>query len=243
MSTLVTSKNDVMFQKLMVGCFLFVSALAGAQELGVAPVAVDTVKVLDTKYREDQFYVGITHSILQDKPPGFSQRSLSLGLQAGFLRDFPINAARTWAIAPGVGYSYLNLHDNLAPSNGIDFPSQILGSYDRNTLSLHYLDFPLEIRWRTSTAESHKFWRIYTGFKVSYLLKDKALTRSDLASFTIKNSDDLNRWVYGVYVSAGFNTWNFYMYYGLNSIYKNQVIPDNNNKVKAFNAGLMFYIL
>ncbi|WP_430614045.1 porin family protein [Flavobacterium sp. JP2137] len=232
-----------MFQKIIVAVILLFGAVAGAQELLQQPVETDTAKVYDTKYREDQFYVGITHSILQDKPPGFSQRSLSLGIQAGFLRDFPINAARTWAIAPGIGYSYLNLHHNLAPFDGVDFPSQILKEYDRNTLSLHYLDFPLEIRWRTSTPESHKFWRVYTGFKVSYLVADKAVTKSDLADFTLKNSADLNQWVYGVYLSAGFNTWNIYMYYGLNSVYKNQVVPESNNKVKAFNAGLMFYIL
>lgn len=232
-----------MFQKLIVIGILLMGYWSRGQELVDRSVVVDTVKKVDTKYREDQFYIGITHALLQDKPPGFSQRSLSLGIQTGFVRDFPINAARTWAIAPGIGYSYLNLHHNLAPTDGLEFPSQILESYDRNTLSLHYLDFPLEIRWRTSTPESHKFWRVYTGFKVSYLVADKAVTSSDLAQFTIKNNADLNQWVYGVYLSAGFNTWNIYMYYGLNSIYKNQVVPQSTNKVKAFNAGLMFYIL
>ncbi|MBW3518263.1 porin family protein [Flavobacterium sp. NKUCC04_CG] len=232
-----------MFQKIIVGCVLLISSLAIAQESVDNSIATDTVKIRDTKYREDQFYFGITHSILQDKPPGFRQRSLSLGIQTGFVRDFPVNAARTWAIAPGVGYSYLNLHHNLAPSNGAEFPSQVLESYDRNTISLHYLDFPLEIRWRTSTPDSHKFWRIYTGFKACYLITDKAVTSNDMAKFTSKNNGDLNKWVYGVYISAGFNTWNVYMYYGLNSIYKNQVAPPSNNKVKAFNAGLMFYIL
>ena len=61
-----------------------------------------TVLVDDPFYREDQFYVGVSHSILQDKPQGFSQRSLSPNIVFGFLRDIPVNLDRNWAVAPGL---------------------------------------------------------------------------------------------------------------------------------------------
>lgn len=196
----------------------------------------------DLKYREDQFYFGVTHSMLQDKPSGFSPRTLSLGVQFGFLRDFPINAKRTLAVAPGIGYSYFNLHNNLAVTSDEKFV--VMDSYNRNAQNRYYLDFPLELRWRTSTPEDHKFWRVYLGVKASYLLRNKNNTSDDLAtSYAQKNMINLNRWTYSMYVTAGFNTWNIYMSYGLNTIYKDNLFGEDSNKLRYFNAGLMFYIL
>lgn len=196
----------------------------------------------DLKYREDQFYFGITHSILQDKPAGFSPRTLSLGVQFGFLRDFPINEKRTIAIAPGVGYSYLNLNNNLAVKTSNEFV--VMDDYNKNSQNRHYIDFPLELRWRTSTPDSHKFWRAYVGVKASYLLTNKNNSSDDVGtSFLQKNTVNLNKWTYSMYVSAGFNTWNLHISYGLNTIYKENLLEGDSNKLRYFNAGLMFYIL
>ncbi len=46
-----------------------------------------------------------------------------------------------------------------------------------------------------------------------------------------------------MYVSAGFNTWNVYVSYGLNNIYKDNLFEGDSNKLRYFNAGMMFYIL
>lgn len=207
-------------------------------------VQKDTLKSLDYNYREDQFYVGITHTMLQSKPSKFSPRGFSLGLQLGFLRDFPINAKRTWAIAPGVGYSYFGLRNNLAYTPEELQNYQILETYKNNIQHLHYLDIPVEIRWRTSTPESHKFWRIYLGFKASYLLANKVKVNSDQAGYyATKNNKGFSKWHYSVYLSAGFNTWNIYLNYGLNTLYSSDLFDGDSERLRFFNAGLIFYIL
>lgn len=213
-----------------------------SQTLEKDSIALPSSHAPDLKYREDQFYFGVTHSMLQDKPKGFSPRTLSLGVQLGFLRDFPINEKRTIALAPGVGYSYFNLHNNLAVTSNNEFV--VMDSYNRNAQNRHYIDFPLELRWRTSTPDSHKFWRVYLGVKASYLLSNRNSTSDELGtSFLQKNKVNLNKWTYSMYVSAGFNTWNVYLSYGLNTIYKDNLIENEPNKLRYFNAGLMFYIL
>ena len=130
----------------------------------------ETKPVVDSLFREDQFYVSISYNFLQNKPDNFSQYSFSTGLSAGFLRDFPISDNRHWAIAPGIGYSFNDLKQN------IDF-SSISNSTDteivKSRIILHYVDFPLELRWRNATPDSHKFWRIYGGFMASYLINGK----------------------------------------------------------------------
>lgn len=200
---------------------------------------------IDSLYREDQFYASLTYNLPQGRPSSYSQNSFSTGLSLGFLRDMPISENRHWAIATGFGYAYNNVKHNFAIKKvgGVNTYS-IDDNYTNNKLVLHYLEFPLEIRWRNSTAESHRFWRIYTGFKASYVFANKSVFESNTESFTIKNNSDLNKIQYGPYVSFGYNTINFYAYYALNPLFKDVSMASGENiDLKIFNIGFMFYIL
>jgi hypothetical protein len=212
---------------------LFITTLGFAQT---------DVKVADSLFREDQFYISVSYNLLQHKPADFSQYSFSSGFTAGFLRDFPISKNRHWSIAPGLGYAYNNLKQNIN-IQGVSEPSDFTSDVVRSSIQLHYLELPLEIRWRNASPESHKFWRIHAGFKTSYLLGGKFNYESDIIGNGTENIKSvLNKFQYGVYLSFGFNTWNPYIYYGLNPIFdKNETALENN--VSALNIGLKFYIL
>lgn len=230
-------------RKLIVVFLFFIgNVCVNAQEgIAISDQANDSIQRVDLKYREDQFYFGITHTLMQDKPGGFSPNSVSLGVNGGFLRDFPVNSKRTMAIAPGLGYSYINLRGNIGLTP--EHEHIILDSYKKSSVSLHAVDFPLELRWRTSTPYSHKFWRVHLGFKASYVFSNRSKTNTGDYSVTMRGDEDINKWLYGLYMSAGFNTWNFYMYYGLNNVYKKDVIEGDTNKFRLLNVGVMFYIL
>ena len=166
-------------------------------------------------------------------------------MSLGFIRDFPISKNRHWAIGAGVGYSYNNIkHNLLIEDNGTDISYEVNSDYDKNKLVLHYVEFPLEIRWRNSTVDSHKFWRIYTGFKVSYLFASKSVYEFGSTNDIIRNNMDLNKIQYGPYLSWGYNTINFYAYYGLNPLFKDTKLSDGEDlKLNNFNVGFIFYIL
>ena len=211
--------------------FLFIVTIGFSQS--------ETKPVVDSLFREDQFYVSISYNFLQNKPDNFSQYSFSTGLSAGFLRDFPISDNRHWAIAPGIGYSFNDLKQN------IDF-SSISNSTDteivKSRIILHYVDFPLELRWRNATPDSHKFWRIYGGFMASYLINGKFKYEGSFGSGTENINDLLNKFQYATYLTFGFNTWNAYIHYGLNPFFdKNKTTTENN--VTTLKIGLIFYIL
>ena len=199
----------------------------------------ETKPVVDSLFREDQFYVSISYNILQKTPDNFNQYSFSTGLSAGFLRDFPISENRHWAIAPGIGYSFNDLKQN------IDFSSISNGSETeivKSRILLHYIDLPLEIRWRNATPDSHKFWRIYGGFMASYLLNGKFKYEGSFGSGTENINDLLNKFQYATYLTFGFNTWNAYIHYGLNPYFdKDKTAAENN--MTTLKIGLMFYIL
>lgn len=199
----------------------------------------ETVTVADSLFREDQFYVSISYNILQKTPDNFNQYSFSTGLSAGFLRDFPISENRHWAIAPGIGYSFNDLKQN------IDFSSISNGSETeivKSRILLHYIDLPLEIRWRNATPDSHKFWRIYGGFMASYLINGKFKYEGSFGSGTENINDLLNKFQYATYLTFGFNTWNAYIHYGLNPFFDKDKTTTENN-VTTLKIGLMFYIL
>lgn len=202
----------------------------------------------DSLYREDQFYFNISYSSLQNQPNGFRQNKFSPSLSLGFLRDMPLNKARTFAIAAGLGYTISAYNHNLVidPNNGsLDY--SLIGNdviYSKDKLSIHTIDLPIEIRWRNSTPESHKFWRIYGGFKFSYKVFDRYKFVADTGTIKLSNIEDINKFLFGTYLSVGWNTVNFYAYYGLNPLFKSSAKIDGKTvDLNALHFGLMFYIL
>jgi len=113
----------------------------------------------------------------------------------------------------------------------------------RSNLRLHTLEFPLEIRWRTSTANKYKFWRIYSGVKISYNFNNTIdyTTNSILTSFS--NIERFNKVQYGLTFSAGYSTFNFNLYYGLTPLFKDADIGTKSIGSRVIKLGMIFYIL
>lgn len=200
-------------------------------------------------YREDQFYVSVTYNLLNNRPKDVSQNGFSSGFHFGFIRDMPINERRNWAIGLGLGLSTNSYNQNISileVNNDIVYniidDSEV--NVSKNKFTTYLLEVPLEIRWRTSTATDYNFWRIYTGVKFGYLLYNSSKYKSDSGNQSLSNIDDFNPLQYGLTLSAGYGTWNFHAYYGLNSIFdKNVKLSDTTIDVSSFKIGLMFYIL
>ncbi len=207
--------------------FLWIPFFCFSQE--IKPIEIDSL------YREDQFYASLSYNLIQNRPDGFKQFSFSPGITFGFLRDFPISKNRHWAIAPGIGYSYNNIKQFINSEEIVGATENNTSENIRTIISSHSIDFPLEIRWRNATPNSHSFWRIYTGFKTSYVFNSKLESTTENTKESIL--DEINRWQYGAYISVGFNTWNPYIYYGINPIFK------EGSKMSNFNFGFIFYIL
>jgi hypothetical protein len=223
-------------KNIIVSFFIFSTVLVFSQE--------EQKTVVDSLYREDQMYATLSLNLVQNRPSGFRQHSLSSGISVGFLRDMPFNKSRTWAIAAGLGYSYNNLKNNIKVDNSMgDITYSIDDTFDNNKLVLHHLEVPIEIRWRNSTFESHKFWRIYSGFKISYLFADKAVFSSESQNITVRNNNDLSKIKYATYLAVGNNTGNIYVQYTLTPIFEEVILNNRNLELSSFNIGFVFYIL
>lgn len=200
-------------------------------------------------YREDQFYIGVTYNLLNNKPSDLSQSGFSSGFHFGFIRDIPVNDRRNVAFGIGLGLSANSYNQNLLIEeiDGSVFYSIIDDSetnVSKNKFTTYLVEVPIEFRWRTSTASEYDFWRVYTGFKLGYLLYNSTKFKSSDGDENLKRVEDFNKLQYGLTLSAGYGTWNFHLYYGLNTIFDNKAkLDDTSLDLKAFKLGLMFYIL
>jgi len=203
---------------------------------------------VDPNYLEDQFYVGITYNFILNKPSPITQRNLSYGLDVGFIKDIPLNRKRNVAIGLGLGYAVNSYYTNLLVEE-IDSqfeysPLENQTDSKRNKIETHLLEFPVEFRWRTSTPEDYKFWRIYTGLKFSYLLggRSKLVTDSGKQSFY---NTDLRNFQYGLMLNFGYNTFNVHVYYALNNLFEDNLTLTTGEELNftPLRIGLFFYIL
>ncbi|MFY0712402.1 PorT family protein [Seonamhaeicola sp. NFXS20] len=206
------------------------------------------IKDIDSLYKEDQFYAGTTYNVLGKQPTDVSQSGFSLGFHLGYIKDIPINKRRNIALGLGLGYSANSFNQNIRINKVNDVVTYTLledsDSYSKNKFSSHLIEVPFEFRWRTSTPTEYSFWRIYTGFKVGYMLTHSAKYKGDLGNIKFTDIEDFNDFQYGLTLNVGYNTWNLYLYYGLNPIFsEDAIMNDENLDMNAIKIGLMFYFL
>jgi len=110
----------------------------------------------------------------------------------------------------------------------------------KNKISFSSFVIPIEYRWRRSSIDQYKFWRIYTGLKIkkNFPLYSNPSYGSEI---TI---DEIEDWTTSFYLNAGYNTWNVSLEYDLNPILKNKKTSNGENlNISFFRLGLVFYIL
>lgn len=207
------------------------------------------VQINDEKYFEDQFYVGVYYNALLDQPTDIGQSKLSYGVHGGVIKDLPLNKSRTVALGLGAGLAYQSINTELRArklSNGSIVYNPVAPglTYRRNTISFASAELPVELRWRASSPTKYKFWRVYAGFKFNYVME----ARSGFVTQDVKEgfkNDDVNSWLYGTYLTFGYNTWNFYIYYQLNTLFEDGVSTASEEPIdsRSLQVGLMFYVL
>ena len=214
-------------------------------------VAQDSIpkSPVDSLYREDQFYIGVTYNVPLNLPSGGNIRGLSGGIQFGFLRDMPINKQRNVAIAIGAGLAIDQLGENLfiGETTNDETIFRVLDGnvdYTRNRFNMAIIEAPVEFRWRTSTPSSYKFWRVYGGFRVGYAYYYKATFKQSGNTVNQTKIPEFDPLRLSATLSLGYNTFNFFASYSINPFFKDAVtIEGESVDMRVLKVGLLFYIL
>lgn len=247
----------------IVSILCFVGLLAIAQENNTTPVnadakvgvSLDYQKEKDTigdlKYREDQFYLGITYNLLSSVPSAVNIRGLSGGIHFGFLRDMPINKRRNIAVAIGAGLSFDAYGNTLfigeTPQEETIFTILTNDDYqfNFNRFSTAVIEAPIEFRWRSSTPTKYGFWRVYAGFRVGYAYWYQAKFKQDGNEVSQTDIPEFNQTRLAATLSFGYNKVNFYAYYSINPFFDGAVTSNTMEPVefRTIKLGILFYIL
>ncbi|HFS67577.1 MAG TPA: PorT family protein [Flavobacteriia bacterium] len=196
-------------------------------------------------YLEDQIYFKLSYNALKNLPKSIHQSGFSNNFSIGYIRDIPINKERNFGFGIGLGYGNETYFHNMKIT---EVNNQTLFEYfnndeiyKSNKLKINQLEIPFEIRWRTSTIEKFKFWRIYSGIKINYLFSSKSVFDLN-GKQTYKDLKAINKLQYGYSIAAGYGTFNFYFYYGLTPLFKNAKLNDESLKLNELKFGLQFYL-
>lgn len=198
---------------------------------------------LGDSYAEDQLYVAISYSKLFNQPNNTISSGFSYSFSTGFMKDITLNKSGSIAISLGVGYGFdaINHGYKITETGGntvfdIDIPT---ATTVPNKFNTHSLELPFEIRWRTSTAKKYKFWRVYTGVKLTY----NFINTFYYNSISFVNVARFNKWQYGLTLSAGYDAFNVNVYYGLSPILKGATVGVSTINTQIIKFGFVFYIL
>ncbi len=204
-------------------------------------LSLDLFSQENQKYFEDQFYLGLAYNSLGAKVEDFKENKFSYSLNYGFIKDIPVTKNGKIALGLGLGFSHNSLNNNLKFKNpGFEF-QQNVGSININRYNYTEFQIPFEIRWRNSSVDNYKFWRIYSGLRYSRVINSKYTYKDN----TLINEIDflpINKNQLGLTLNIGFNTWNISLYQSLNSFF-NPGLNSNIKDLKQFRLGIIFYIL
>lgn len=230
---------------------LFAFLFCSAQPLLAQSEDEVDLTTIDSLYREDQVYIGLSLDLLLDNPQAFSQNGFSGSFQFGFIRDMPLNKRRNKSIGIGLGMAVDIFNQNLfigeEPANNTTIYT-ILDSdteRDKNRFSYYTLEMPIQYRWRTSTPEDYSFWRIYGGVQLGYIYHFRANFQQTGNTVTQTDVPELNRFQYGLSVAFGYSAFNLKVYYGLNTLFSKNALLENGEQIDlgVLRLGIQFYFL
>ena len=229
--------------------FFLLLTICSISSLIAQEEAIDA-EVIDSLYREDQVYIGVSFNLLGNKSSGVSQSGFSGSLQGGFIRDMPINKSRTKAIGIGIGLAADTFNHNLFIGEEIDgettifevIPSNL--NEDSNRFTYYSLEVPIEYRWRMSSPTRYSFWRIHGGVRLGYIYSFKSTFEQTDNVVVQTDVPELNRLQYGLTLSFGYGAFNFQGYYGLNTLFNEEAIIGRESvNLQVIRLGLQFYFL
>ena len=194
------------------------------------------------RYREDQIYLSLYYNSLGDNLNNFKENKFSTSINFGFIRDIPLSKSGNFAVGLGLGVGINTFNNNLKLSNSNSYI--LLNNREipqKNVFNFSEFQVPFEIRWRNSSIDNYKFWRIYAGLKYSRLFSSSYSFENEQESYKLVdipiNLDQL-----GFTLNIGFNTWNIGLYKSMNSLF-NKKIQSLPRDLEQFKLGLIFYIL
>jgi len=241
--------NNLFKPLLLLITVLFSAQCITAQETVKQNKILDELLQTDSK---DRLIFEIGHANWTNSPEDAKLKWNSRAINIYLMYDISLQKKSNVSFAPGIGigtniYSH-NQEFGINDDGNTTFST--LGdavNYDRNILSTNFVDFLLELRFRTNPDKLGKRFKVAAGFKGGYLINGHSkwvgdsqfndnVTTEKFKNFTIPNLNSLR---YGYTLRIGYSNFNIVGFYSaapLFEIGKSTV----NGGVKPFYIGFSF---
>jgi len=199
---------------------------------------------------KDRLFLVLNHDNLFHKETnGFQTKWYSRGIGAYFMWDFQIKKSE-FSVAPGIGYNFAAYYHNAdiqLDSNGISFPVihdlKNEDDYKRLRLAVHYLEVPVELRYRHKFKNNLSF-KLALGIKASVKVNAtskvvKTGPEGYFQHFNTANYKEVNNFRVGPTFRIGYGAFNLLAYYNLMPLFKKGKGP----KMTPFSIGIAFTTL
>lgn len=180
--------------------------------------------------------VDIFSDLVMDAPSGINFRAINQGVNVYVLYTYPIKES-DFAFAIGVGLGMHNfygnglLEDSTNSSYFVPFPSTALNgekiSYDKNKISLTYVDFPVELRYKNENG-----FRFAVGAKVGLKINAHTKYKGDALTdgHNIKVKDGLlpniETWRFGPTLQIGYKWISIIGFYSITKVFEKDSGPE-----------------
>jgi len=176
--------------------------------------------------KADRLMIDLYDDIWIGKPDSIDFKWYNPGIAINLVKDFPLGTTNfSFAIGLGIGTHNMRYNANLY-TDPVSFENYFVNRVDtpkQNKMVLSYIDIPAEIRFRT---KRDNVFRLAIGGKIGYNINNhiKFVTED----FKIKTYDVpyLNKLRYGVTARIGYKMVNFYVYYGLSTLFEEKHGPE-----------------
>lgn len=199
---------------------------------------------LGDRYAEDQIYASISYAQFFNQPKEISRSEFSYAISLGFIKDIVLNKKGNISVALGIGYGFdfFNHELKVEEVNNVTLFNNAT-NLSSNVFKSHNLEFPFEVRLRTSNAKKYDFWRVYAGVKFLYNLSNQFEFVENAKKIRYQNVSSYNKFQYGLSISAGYDEVNINFFYSLTPTFTNAAIGAENIDSSILKFGLIFYIL
>ena len=211
----------------------------------LALISIDAISQEIPRMRpKDRLIVGLFTDVWSNLPADMETKTINRGVTIDYLQDFPISTSN-FSFAVGLGFTSHNIYsDNFyARTSGRHEFMPISGlDYDKNKLSLNYLNIPVELRYRTRNTP--QTFRIHAGVKAGLLIDAHTKYVGEVTpggretKFKEGKLNNIENFLVGVHGRIGYGRVNLSTFINLTNIF------EENNAIDAgvFSVGLSFIL-
>lgn len=212
--------------------------------------------VPEKMHPDDRLIITLFTDLWQDTPENMNLKTIQRGINISAFQDMPLGRTN-FSIAAGLQFSGHNLYsDQLylydpAHDKFDFFPIQTTHQYDKNKISLNYIEVPVQLRYRSRNLP--KTFRIYAGMKAGRLINahtkfigteyyhyqhDAPVVTERTVKVKEHKLQNINEYRVGLTATIGYGMVNLHAYYPLTGIF-----TDNSAKnMTPLSVGISFIV-